>query len=97
MVPKLSRVAFFGTSTSHDHRTIVKGGGTRRRGIWSKAKIRGHIDPKDIETAFRAAGEGRAGAVLVLPVSIFNSNRKQIVELAVNTGCQRYTAIQNTS
>jgi ABC-type uncharacterized transport system substrate-binding protein len=41
------------------------------------------IDPKDIETAFRAAGKGRADSVLVLTGSVFNSNRTQIAELAV--------------
>ena len=37
-------------------------------------------DPKDIETAFRAASKGRADAVLVLASSVLNSHRTQIVE-----------------
>jgi putative tryptophan/tyrosine transport system substrate-binding protein len=40
-------------------------------------------DPKDIETAFRAASKGRADAVLVLASPVFNIQRKQIVDLAV--------------
>jgi putative ABC transport system substrate-binding protein len=39
--------------------------------------------PKDIDTAFQAASNGRADAVLVLAGSIFNSNRSQVVELAL--------------
>jgi putative tryptophan/tyrosine transport system substrate-binding protein len=41
------------------------------------------LSPKDIETAFRAASKGRAEAVLVLQSLVFNTQRKQIVELAV--------------
>jgi putative ABC transport system substrate-binding protein len=40
-------------------------------------------DPKDIATAFQAAIKGRAEAVLVLQSGVLNSQRKQIVELAV--------------
>jgi putative tryptophan/tyrosine transport system substrate-binding protein len=43
------------------------------------------LDPKDTETAFRAAGKGRADAALVLPSGILNSQRKQIVEVAVKS------------
>ena len=43
------------------------------------------LDPKDIETAFRAASKGRADAVLVLASPVFTSHRKQIVELAVKS------------
>jgi putative ABC transport system substrate-binding protein len=41
--------------------------------------------PKDIETAFRAAGNGRADGVLVLPGALFSSHRRQIVDLAVKS------------
>ena len=42
-------------------------------------------DPKDIETAFRAASKGRADAVLVLAGPILTSHRTQIVDLAVKS------------
>jgi putative ABC transport system substrate-binding protein len=51
-------------------------------------------EPKDIETVFRAASKGRADAALVLPSSIFNSHRTQVVELAVKS---RLPAIYNHS
>ena len=41
------------------------------------------LDPKDIETAFRAASKGRADAVLVLASAILIPQREQIAELAV--------------
>ena len=43
------------------------------------------LDPKDIETAFRAATKGRADAVLMLAGPVLNSHRTQIVELAVKS------------
>ena len=51
------------------------------------------LDPKDIETAFRAASKGRADAVLVLGSPILNSHRTQIVDLAVKN---RLPAIYST-
>jgi putative ABC transport system substrate-binding protein len=41
------------------------------------------LDPKDIETVFRAAAKGRADAVLVLGNPTLNAHRKQIADLAV--------------
>ena len=41
------------------------------------------LDPKDIETAFRAATKGRADAVLVMNSPVFIAHRKQVVDLAV--------------
>jgi len=43
------------------------------------------IDPKGIETAFRAASKGRADAVIVLPSGIFGNQRTQVIELAVKS------------
>jgi putative ABC transport system substrate-binding protein len=43
------------------------------------------LSPKDIETVFREARKGRADAVLVLQGGVFNSQRKQIVDLAVRS------------
>ena len=40
------------------------------------------LDPKDIETAFRAATKGRADALLVLGGPVIISHRTQVVELA---------------
>ena len=48
------------------------------------------LEPKDIETAFRAAAKGRADAVLVLGGPFILSNRIQIAELAVKN---RFPAI----
>jgi len=82
IVPRLSRVAVFGTSTQSTAQVL------RETELVAKAfavQLQ-HLDvpePKDIATAFQAAIKGRAEAVLVLQSGILNSQRKQIVELAV--------------
>ena len=41
------------------------------------------LDPKDIESVFRAASKGRADALLVLGSPVLVSKRTQVVELAL--------------
>jgi len=41
------------------------------------------LDPKAIETAFRTASKSGVEAILVLGIPLLNSERKQLVELAV--------------
>jgi len=84
-VPKLSRVAVFGTSTNADNASLL-------REVELAAKVFGlqlqYLDvrePKDIETAFRAASKGRADGVLVLTGTALLSRRTQVVELAVKS------------
>jgi putative tryptophan/tyrosine transport system substrate-binding protein len=86
IVPKLSRVAVFATSTSADYARILKETEIAAGAFGGKIQ---HIDvrnPKDIETAFRAAVKDHADAVLMLiGGSVASPNRKKIVELAVTS------------
>ena len=79
IVPKLSRVAVLGNSTEPGNaqalREIELAAGTFK----VKLQYLDVLDPKDIETAFRAASKGRADAVLVLGSPVLNSHRTQIV------------------
>ena len=63
-------------------RTSVKRGGTRRRGVRSEVQYLEVRGPKDIETVFRAASEGRADAVLVLGSPVLVSRQTQVADLA---------------
>ena len=63
IVPKLSRVAVFGTSTSPDTAQSLSEVESRRKGVRSEASIPGGLSPKDFETAFQAASKGRADAI----------------------------------
>ena len=64
IVPKLSRVAVFGTSTNADNAQSLKEIELAAGAFRVKIQYLDVLDPKDIETAFRAASKGRAEAVL---------------------------------
>jgi ABC-type uncharacterized transport system substrate-binding protein len=82
-VPKLSRVAALGNSTEPNNAQILRETELAAGAFGVKLEYQDVLSPKDIETAFRAARKGRAEAVLVLQSRVFNTQRKQIVELAV--------------
>ena len=78
IVPKLSRVAVFGTSTSPGNAQALKEMELAAGAFKVKLQYLDVLGPKDIETAFRAASKGRADAVLVLwraPSSILTEHR----------------------
>ena len=86
IIPKLSRVALFETSSTNPAnaqqlREIERAAGAFKVQLQHLAVL----SPKDIETAFRGATKGQADAVLVQQGSIFNSHRTQIVKLAVKS------------
>ncbi len=86
IVPKLSRVAVFGTSTRLGNAQAFREIELAAGALKVKLQYLDILDPKDIETAFRAAGKGRADAVLMLAAgSLVTSHRKEIVELAVKS------------
>jgi putative ABC transport system substrate-binding protein len=89
IVPKLSRVAVFGTSTSPDNAQSLRVVELAARELKAQLQyldIRDARNPKDIETAFRAATKGRAEAVLImLAPAVASANRTEIVDLAVKS------------
>jgi putative tryptophan/tyrosine transport system substrate-binding protein len=86
IVPRLSRVAVFGTSTQPGNAQALKEVELAARAFGINLQYVDVLDPKDIETAFRAAGKGRADAVLMMvPSGVVNSLRKEIAELAVKS------------
>ena len=65
ILPKLTRAAVFGTSTRPGNAQSLKEVDLSAGAIGVKLQYLDVLSPKDIETAFRAAGEGRADAVLM--------------------------------
>jgi putative ABC transport system substrate-binding protein len=82
-IPKLSRVAVFGTSTMPGTAQLLKEVELAAGALKVKLQYLDVVDPKDIENAFRAARKERADAVLSLASPVLDSHRTQIVELAV--------------
>jgi putative tryptophan/tyrosine transport system substrate-binding protein len=85
IVPKLSRVAVLGTSTSSGNAQLVKETELAAGAFGVKLQYLDILDPKDIETAFRAATKARAGAVLVLVSGVLADHRTQIANLALKS------------
>jgi putative ABC transport system substrate-binding protein len=94
IIPQLARVAVFGTSTRPGNVQALKEIELAAGAFGLKLQYLDMLDPKDIETAFREASKGRAGAVLALATPVLFSQRKQIVELAVKN---RLPAIYNAA
>jgi putative ABC transport system substrate-binding protein len=82
IIPKLTRVAVFGTSTRAGNAQALKEIELAAGAFKVKLQYLDVLDPKDIETAFQGATKGRAEAVLVLQSAVFFSQRTQITDLA---------------
>ena len=83
--PKLSRLAVFGNSTIPGNAQALREVKLAAGALKVQIQYLAVLDLKDIETAFQSAAKGRADAVLVLGGPVVNSQRKQIVELAVKS------------
>ena len=85
VIPRLTRVAVFGTSTFPGNAQILRETELAAGALRVQLQYLDVLDPKDIETAFRAASKGRAEAVLVLAGAVFTSQRTQLADLAVKS------------
>jgi len=85
IVPKLSRVAVLGTSTNATTAQVLREMEPAADALKVRLQYLDVLGPKDIETAFREATKGRANGVLPLNSAILNSQRKQLVNLAIRS------------
>jgi putative ABC transport system substrate-binding protein len=83
IVPRLSHVGVFGTSTQPGSAQAIKEIELAAGALGLKVHFFDIPGPKDIETAFGRARTARVEAVLVLNSTVFNSQRAQIAELSV--------------
>jgi len=84
-IPKLSRVAVFGTSTIPGHALSLREIGLAAGALNIQLQYLDVQVPKDTETAFRAASNQRAEALIVLGGAVLGSQRTRIVEFAVKS------------
>jgi ABC-type uncharacterized transport system substrate-binding protein len=82
IVPRLSHVAVFGTSTNSGNAQTLREVELAAKAFGVKLQYLDVLSPKDIETAFRAASKGSADAVLLLAGPVFVLQRAQLVDLA---------------
>jgi ABC-type uncharacterized transport system substrate-binding protein len=84
IIPKHSRVAVLGTSTSPGNAQELREVELAAGASGVKLQYLDVQSSTDIETAFQAASKGRAHGVLMLVSGTFQ--RMEIAELAVKTG-----------
>ena len=80
-VPRLSHVAVIGSSNPLNA-PVLKEVELAAGALKLKLQYRTVSAPKDIESAFRDARKGRAGALLVLASPILEAHRTEVVDLA---------------
>jgi len=86
IIPKLSRVAVFGTSTYPGNAQALKEIELAAKAFGVQLQYLDVLSPKDIETAFRSASKGRADAVLMMVVGLVaGGHRTEIAALAVKS------------
>ena len=84
VIPRISRVAFFGTSTNPGNAQGLRETERAAEAFGIKLQYVDLLSSKDGETAFRAASKARADAVLMnVSGPIFQANRKEFVNLAI--------------
>jgi putative tryptophan/tyrosine transport system substrate-binding protein len=85
IVPRLSNVAVLATSTQPGYAQSLKEMELAAAALKVKPQYLDVLVPKDIESAFRAASEGRVDAALLLSSGVMTSQRRQVIELAVKS------------
>ena len=85
IIPKLSRVAVLGSSSSPDNADTLREVELAAKALKVTLQYLNVLGVNDIETSFRAAGKERADAVLVLSNSVLTSQRRKIIELAAKS------------
>ena len=83
IVPKLSRVAVFGTSANSGNAEKLREVELAAKALKLKLQILDILNPMDIEAAFRAATKERAEAILELGSFVINVRRTEVIDLAV--------------
>src|SRR5262245_3412894 len=82
IVPKLSRVAIFGTSVNPGDAQAIREIEPAAATFKIQLQRFDVLESKDVEPAFRAAVKGHADAAVILVSSVLNSNRRQVIALA---------------
>jgi putative ABC transport system substrate-binding protein len=95
MVPKLSRVAVILDPSNSSHPPLIKSIVAAAQKVGVKILPVEARSAKEIENAFSIMVKERAGAIIVLPTSIFALQRNQIAELAAKTRLPSIAATRN--
>jgi putative ABC transport system substrate-binding protein len=84
-IPGLDRVVVIGTSTTPGNTQALADVERAASALALGIQVLEILGPQDIETAFKAATDGGAGAVLVLASPYLLSNRAEVADLAIKS------------
>jgi ABC-type uncharacterized transport system substrate-binding protein len=98
VIPRLSRVAVFGTSIQPGNTQSLRVRETElaAKELGIQLQYADILDPKDIETAFRTAGSGRTDALLVLQSPVFNPGARSLRTSRSRAGFRACTHSRST-
>ena len=85
VIPKLSRVAVFWSSSTGSYRLVLSETETAARALGVQlqpVEVRG---PTDVDRGFSAITRERVGALVVLPDPLFRNQQRQILDLAAKS------------
>ena len=85
IVPRLSRVSVLGSSLNPGNAQVLREMELAARALGVKLQYLDILDPKELETVFRAAINERADAVVALAGTVIIAQRAQIAELAIKS------------
>jgi putative ABC transport system substrate-binding protein len=83
IVPKFARVAVLGTTTNPGTAQALKEMELAAGTFKVQLQYLDVLGPKDIDAGFQSASKARADVVLVLISSVLNSQRTQVINLAI--------------
>jgi len=93
VIPKLSRIAVLGSSTGPSYALVMRELELAAKVLGVKLQYLDILEPKDVETAFRGAAEGRADGVTTFASAMVVSQRAQIQNLRQRTGSPGFITI----
>ena len=85
IAPRLSRVAVLGTSSEPGHARALRETELAAKALAVQLQYLEVRGPQDVETALRAASQGRAEAVLTLFSPVLSLHRAQLATLAIKS------------
>ena len=83
--PRVTRVAVLSNPTNPETEPMVKGLEVAARSLGVQLRVLEVRDPTEFAKAFAAISRERAGAIMVLTDLLFNTHRRQILELAAKS------------
>ncbi len=82
VIPKLSRVAVFSSSSTASYRVVLRETEAAARALGMQLQVVEVRGPADLDGAFSAITRDRVGALVVLPDPMFRNQQRRVLDLA---------------